>query len=200
MALPILAAGASLLGGLFASSSASKAARAQTQTANRQMDMADRYRGEDIQRFQPYYTAGTNALQAYMSEMGMGAAPQGYGGYEASPLAQYMLTQGRDQIEAGAAARGGLFSGNTAQGLDQMRMGVIGQDRDNFLARLLGLTQQGQAAAGQTAGVSGQWGGMQQTALANYGNAASASAMATSNAWQTAMDNALKTYSYLRDA
>lgn len=96
---------------------------------------------------EPYAEAGSGALAALMSELGLGEAPEGYGGYSESPMARYLLEKGRDTIDASAAARGGLYSGATLSALEQMRGDVVARDRDNYLAQLFGLSSAGQNAA-----------------------------------------------------
>lgn len=88
-----------------------------------------------------------DAAQAYIDGQG---TP--YGGMSMSPSARFLLGEGRDTIEAGAASRGGLYSGAALQGLERFRQNIALGDRENQLNRLLGLTQTGQsAAAGQGA-------------------------------------------------
>ncbi|RJL17991.1 hypothetical protein [Paracoccus siganidrum] len=70
-----LIAGASVIGGASQASAARKGARAQEAAANRQIDLQERIYNETTERFAPYLGAGSNALAAYMYEMGLGPAP-----------------------------------------------------------------------------------------------------------------------------
>jgi hypothetical protein len=61
--------------GLMGARSASKAADAQTAAAQQQIDLQREIYQKTSRKFQPYYQAGNTALDAYMYEMGLGAAP-----------------------------------------------------------------------------------------------------------------------------
>ena len=76
--------------GLMGARSADKAADAQTQAAQAQIDLQREIYQKTSRKFQPYYQAGNNALAAYMYEMGLGAAPT-VGG---TPLTITRVTQG----------------------------------------------------------------------------------------------------------
>lgn len=112
-----------------------------------------------------------------------------FNGIQASPAALFALEQGRDTIEAGAAARGGLNSGATLAGLEKLRFGLSAQDRDNQLNRLAGLVDSGQGAAGQQAVASNAFVGQANNALGNIGNAQSAGIIGSNNAFQNAFSN-----------
>lgn len=189
---------------------ASKAASAQKQAANQQLQLGReqmtenrRIYDDQTQRFEPFYGAGQNALGAYQYELGLGAQPEGYQGISMSPGAQFALTQGRDTIEAGAAARGGLNSGAAMAGLEKLRMGMAAQDRDTQLNRLAGMTDMGMGAAGMQANAgnalaannanSTQFMG---NALANRGNAAASGAVGVTNALQGGIQNGIGLYGY----
>lgn len=207
-----------IIGGALGLIGSSSAAKAQSKAADASTALQRDIYNQNVERLAPYGEGNTNALAAYLYELGLGPAPmmgasnpysieefqaksqtptgymhktdeadtpvygnvtryrvggqefdtrdaaqawidqqpvQGgtpYGGITLSPAAQFAMTQGRDTIEAGAAGRGGLYSGSTAKGLEDFRFGLSAQDRDNQLNRLLGLTQMGaNAAAGQGA-------------------------------------------------
>jgi len=112
-----------------------------------------------------------------------------FNGIQASPAALFALGQGRDTIEAGAAARGGLNSGATLAGLEKLRFGLSAQDRDNQLNRLAGLVDSGQGAAGQQAVAGNAFAAQGSNSLAQAGNAQSAGIIGASNAFQNAFSN-----------
>ena len=66
---------AGLAGGLLQAGSARSAARAQENAANRQIEFQQGIYDQQTELFEPYRNAGTNALAAYMFDMGMGEAP-----------------------------------------------------------------------------------------------------------------------------
>jgi hypothetical protein len=272
---PLVAmAGASVVGGLAQASSARSAANAQTRAANDQIGLQREIYQDQTERFAPFLGGGTNALNAYLYEMGLGPAPmmggsapqvtefretvpgspgqyqfrgedqfdtanmagyynamgqrvglnnpaadtfrtrfrvgdqvfddraaadafaaanpaggQAWGGLSMSPAAQFALQQGRDTVEAGAAARGGLNSGATLAGLERLRMGMAAQDRDNQLNRLAGLADMGQGAAGMQAQAGNAFAAQASNALAQRGNAQSAGAIGVGNAFGGMMNN-----------
>ena len=71
----ILSAGASILGGLFSANQADKAAKAQTEAANRQIDLYGQMYQDQNNALAPYRQGGQTAYNAYLYEMGLGAAP-----------------------------------------------------------------------------------------------------------------------------
>ncbi len=153
-----------LVGGALGLLGSKKSADATEAAANTSVGLQRRIYNESVNRMAPNVHAGRRGLDALQYEMGLtDTAPDGYTGISMSPAAQFQLTQGRDMVEAGAAGRGGLFSGSTAKALEDYRSGVALADRDNQLNRLFGIAQMGQsAAAGQGAAGS--------TFAANAGN------------------------------
>lgn len=127
------------------------------------------------------------AAQGFAEANPVGATT--FNGIQASPAAIFALEQGRDSIEAGAAARGGLNSGATLAGLERLRFGLSAQDRDNQLNRLAGLVDSGQGAAGQQAVAGNAFAAQGSNALAQAGNARSAGIIGANNAFQNAFSN-----------
>ena len=121
-------------------------------------------RDASLDYFNPFIQGGQNALAASQYEMGLGDRPDGFSGLSMSPAARFALEQGRDTIEAGAAARGGLNSGATLQALERERMGMAAMDRETQLDRLLGMSNQGLQAGGMAAGVRDNFAGRMQGA------------------------------------
>lgn len=177
--MPLGTAAALAIGGigssLIGSSAANKAAKTQGKAADAATQLqADMY-NDTVGRFEPYYEAGTNALDAFLFEMGMGDKPEGYEGYSMSPMASYMLEKGMDSIQGSRAAAGGLYSGETLRQMEEERKRVVGSDMDNYLNRVFGLTSMGSMAAGNM-GTAGQnyannAGNIGMNAAANQGNA-----------------------------
>ena len=64
-----------VVGGIIQGRAASRAARAQQATANRQIDLQERIYEENLGRFDPYLENNTNALAALMFDLGIGDAP-----------------------------------------------------------------------------------------------------------------------------
>ena len=185
----VIGGGAALASGAMQSSAARSASRSQRDAAAQQVALQREIYEDQTQRFKPFLEGGNNALAAYMSEMGLGERPEGFAGLSMSPGARFAMEQGRDTMEAGAAAGGGLRSGATMGGLERMRFGMAAQDRDNQMNRLGGLVDMGQGSAGMQAQAGNAFAGMASNALANQGNAAAAGAIGSGNAWGNAFGN-----------
>lgn len=134
------------------------------------------------------------AAQAYANSNRTGGME--YGGISMSPGARFALEEGRDTIEAGAAARSGLNSGATLAGLERLRMGMAAQDRETQLNRLGGLTSMGQSAAAMQAANSANYTQNATNALGNIGNAAAAGAIGVGNALQGGINNLSSIWGY----
>lgn len=193
MALPIIGA---IAGGAISALGASSAARQQSRSANRQMKLAERIYDEQSANFSPFLDSGTNALRALNFEMGLGEAPEGYGGFTASPGYQFRMDQGRKAIEASAAARGGLFSGATGQALNEFGQGLASQEYDTYFNRLAGLTSTGLAAAGNQAQAGNAFTQFGSNALANQGDARAAGIAGMASGVNTGINNALGVWAY----
>lgn len=198
MALGTTAAliGASAIGGIAQASAANRAADAQEAAANRQIEAANETRDIIRADLAPYREGGLDAQNALRFELGLGDRPDGYRGYEASPYANYLMTTGRDNIEAGAAYGGSLYSGRTMQALEQYRQGVAGADRNTFVDRLTGVANSGQNAAAQTAAAETNQLNALTTAYGNIGNAQAAGAVGVGNALSGAINNGIGIWGY----
>lgn len=188
--------GGAIIGGVVQSSAASKAAKAQTDAAAAadatQLQMYNQNREDQA----PYREQGYKSL----AQLGTATAPGGdfnrdftLKDFNADPGYQFRLDQGRKQLEASAAARGGLLSGGTLKALDRYNQDFasneysnaysrFNQDRTTRFNRLASLAGVGQTSLQQT----GQQG--QQTAnniaetQLQAGNARAAGAIGVGNA------------------
>jgi hypothetical protein len=78
MAFPlgaVVAGAGALLGGISSSRAASRAADAQEKAAREAIDLQREMYGDAVDRFQPYYDVGTNALGALGYQFGVGPRP-----------------------------------------------------------------------------------------------------------------------------
>lgn len=145
---------ASIAGGLLGSSGASRAAKAQA--AAQQAAIDEQRRQFDLTRadMAPWRSAGESALNRLQN-------PQA--NFLASPGYQYALDQSQQALERSAAARGGLFSGNTGAALQQNAIGLANQDYGNWWNQQSGLAGVGQSAVNNLASFG-------QNTAANIGN------------------------------
>ena len=143
----------------------------------------------------PTYQAGMQGQGALLNYLGLGAntGQAGYGQYanaqmtpqdflnNADPSYGFVLSQGMKAMNNSAAAAGGLQSGNAlkaAQNYGQQAGMQYYQNafnnyqtaRNNTLAPLQQLTNQGANAAGSLAGYAGNYGNLVNTDYTNYGN------------------------------
>jgi len=179
----LIAGGLGLAGSAMQARAAGRAADAQSAAADRQLALQREMYDTTRQDLSGYRDAGGNALAAYLSELGLGAAPEGYQGITLSNAGQFAMNQGFDNVQASAAARGGLRSGSALQALEQTRYGIAANDRENQLNRLAGLTDMGMGAASMNASNNNALASMGSNALANMGNAQSAGYIGQGNAW-----------------
>ena len=190
-----------VLGGLGTAAvqagSAKRAAQAQERVGGQQLELSERIYDETTGRFAPYAEAGRGALDAYRYEMGLGAAPEGYTGIEASPAHQFLMQQGVKDIQSSAAARGKLGSGATLTALERYRMGLATQDRDMQLGCLSGLAGMGQASAGMQAASGQAYGQMAGSALANIGESRAAGHIGVGQGIASGINTGMGLYGYL---
>lgn len=135
---------ASVAGGLFGASAASKAADAQSDAAKDQLKLSREQFNRTDELFSPYRAAGENALAAYMYELGLGPKPTfgstplqveefttgGQAGFTGQPPTEMQRVMraidrgyigGAEAARQLAAARAGSQSGS--QGTTQYRVG-----------------------------------------------------------------------------
>lgn len=143
----LIPAAASLIGGAMQSRAVGKAQAAEREQQDKALALQQRMYEEGVQRQQPFLAGGTedyNRLRALMSG-GPGAAQQflqmdpGYG---------FRLQEGMKALERGAAARGGLLSGNMLRGAQRYGQDLASQEFGAAYNRLAGLANIGPAAAG----------------------------------------------------
>lgn len=190
----------SVAAGLIGKKSSDKATRAQTDAANRQIDLEQRIYDENVARFAPYYDIGTNALRGLNYEVMGGDMPEGFAGFQASPGYQFRLNEGQRMLEGSAAAAGNLYSGNTLRALTDYGQGMASNEYGNYIARLGSLAGMGQAAAGNQANAGANFAAGAGQAIAGLGNAQAAGAIGGGNAINQGIGNALGAWQYAQQS
>lgn len=122
------------------------------------------------QAYEPFLNIGTqanNQLAALYGLNGNGAQAAAQANWQNTPGYQFALDQGLQAVNADAARKGQLLSGNNQRAVQQFGTGLAQQTYNNYLQNLLGQQQQGLSAAGGvgTAGLTGA------NAAANAGQA-----------------------------
>ena len=191
---------ASLAGGLLGASASRRAADQQAQAAREQLDFSKQVYQDQQNAFAPYVQAGQQGMQAYNSLLGLGSAPEGFGGYQQSPGYQFQLSQGLDAAKSAAMGRGGMGSGSTMTALNNYAQGVANQDYQTYLNRLQGVAQMGQASAGGVASAAGQYGANGLSAIGSRGDAQAAGTMGGYNALANGINGAISSYGYMQGA
>lgn len=113
-----------------------------------------------IAGYQPWVTAGSNAVGTYSDALGLNGAEgnaRATGAFQTGPGYQFAMDQGTQAALRGASAAGMLSSGNTLTALTEYGQGLANQEYGSWLDRLNNLSGQGMAgASGQAAGYGAQ--------------------------------------------
>lgn len=139
----------------------------------------------------PWATSGTAAQNALAFEMGLGARPADYRGFEETPSYQFQLEQGLGSVNALAGARGGLNSGRTMQDLARFNQGLASQEYGNYLARLQGISNTGMSAATGAGNAAAQ-------GITGAANARAAGTIGIGNALAGGINNVMGYDAYMR--
>lgn len=189
--------GAALLGAGASIYSGNKAASAQTKAANQASQLQKDQYAQTRADLSPYRDAGGAALGQYQGLLGMrgkDAQSAAMSGYTESPFLSQLINRTVGAVDASKAARGGLFSGGTAQAIGDRTGQLYLGDYSNYLSRVGGLADTGQSAATQT----GQFGanaaaGQAQNAIA-AGNAKAGNYINTGNAISGLLNQGAQAY------
>ena len=167
--------GSAIIGGVVASSSASKGAKAAQSAANTQAAAQGKAIDEQRRQFdaiqallkpyidagktdltQPYIGAGPGALQAMQGLAGLrGAGEQqsAIGQIQQGAQFQELARQGEQGILQNASATGGLRGGNVQAALGQFRPALLNQLIESQYGKLAGLTSLGSTSAQNLLGI-----------------------------------------------
>jgi hypothetical protein len=196
-------------------SQASKsAASTQADAANRATAASQEALDRQLELQQPFTTAGTTAVNqlSAMTQPGGEATKQftfGPGAYQADPGYAFRLREGMNAMNATAAARGGLISGNALRAgqIYGQEMGsqeysnafnraqnVFQMNRNNLLDPLKFLTNIGQAGASNQAANVGSFGAANAANITSAANATAAGQVGSANAYSNAIGQAIGGY------
>lgn len=118
--------------------------------------------------------------------------PVTYGGFTKTPDYQFAFSEGRNAVESGAAARGGLKSGATLKALTEYGQNFAGLRRDNYINQLFGLTGQGQNSVNALQSAGNAFAAGSSNAMGNIGNARAAGAIGFGNALSSGINAGLQ--------
>ena len=213
--------GTSLITGYMGSKASKDAANTQANAADRATAAQQEALDRQLELQKPFTTAGTTAVNqlSTMTQPG-GAATKdfSYGpfDYQADPGYAFRLKEGMNAMNATAAARGGLISGNAlkaGQGYGQAMgsqeyqnsfnrylsnyanaQNTFQMNRNNLLDPLKFLTNIGQAGASNQAANVGSFGSSQAANITGAGNAQAAGQVGAANAYSNAAGQAIGAY------
>ena len=207
-------AAATVVGSVVSSNAAKSAAQTQADAANRATDAQAAALDKQLALQQPFTTAGTTAINqlSALTQPG-GAATKdftfGASDYQADPGYAFRLKEGMNAMNATAAARGGLISGNALkagqiygqemgsqeyQNAFSRAQNMFQMNRNNLLDPLKFLTNIGQAGASNQAANVGSFGAANAANIMGAGNAQAAGQVGSANAYTGAMNNAIGQY------
>lgn len=184
----LISAGGSILGGLFGSNAANKAADTQEKVARDSLELQKATIAQSRLDSAPWLEAGKKALGSYMGELGMGGA-----GFESSftksPGYEFQV----DEAEKGAlnhlGALGMKNSGAALKALTKLRSGLANQEHGNYLARLSGLAGVGQNQVNTNNTLAANSALNQGTLMQDAGAARASGYVGAANQWANAFNN-----------
>jgi hypothetical protein len=215
--------GGAVVGGLLTSQASKSAAQTQADATNQATAAQQQALNQQLALQQPFVGAGTTAVNqlSAMTQPGGAAtrefayAPFNYN-QNTDPGTQFRLEQGLKAMNATAAARGGLISGNAlkagqdygqAQGSQEYgaafnrylqnyanTQNTFQMNRNNLLDPLKFLTNIGQAGASNQAANVGQFGSSQAANITGAANATAAGQIGSANAISNALGQGIGGY------
>lgn len=190
MAGAAISAGASILGSIAGGKGASKAAKIQAQAYQQGLAQQQAQFAQTRQDMMPYLNAGTQALGAQSTLLGLNGNDQQQAAIDAlkaSPAFTSLFNTGQDAILANAAATGGLRGGNTQNSLARFGSDTLAQVIQNQLAGLGGLSGMGQGAASNLGSLGQSNANAQSQLYGQIGGARATQAAAPYAAFQSAL-------------
>ena len=207
-----ISAGGSIVGGLMGSKAAKSAARTQAASADYAAQLQQEQFDKQIELQAPFREAGLTAQNKLLDDMGLSPNAGGkyardfsMADYQADPGYAFRLSEGMKGLNATAAARGGLISGNALRAATQYGQEMGSQEyqnaynryqtnRSNQLNPLQSLMGAGQTAT-NTMGQAGQnYANQAGEAYIGAGNARASGYVGSANAWSNAIGNATNVY------
>lgn len=198
----LIAAGASLLGGVLGAQSANRAAKRQEALAREGMEKQEQRYQEAKGFLQPYMQSGQGFLKSFENMYGVngvegqGAALQAYKQGPSYALLQDVIGQAAQDTQGTMASQGLLRSGAYGQELTRRISPLVLQDYYNYAGGIERGASQGRAAASSLAGYASQQGGREAQGYSNLGAIQASGIVGANNAMQQGLQGALAPYAY----
>lgn len=126
-------AGAVVGSAVIGAYSADKAAGVQSEAAGQSAALQEKMYNENVQRQQPFYQAGVNALPELVKASKY--TPFSMAQFQADPGYQFRLSEGTKALERSAAARGGLISGGALKAAQRYGQDMASNEYTNAFNR-----------------------------------------------------------------
>ena len=207
-----ISAGGSIVGGLMGATASKSAAKTQAASADYAAELQKEQFDKQVELQAPFREAGLTAQNKLLDYMGLSPNAGGkyardfsMADYQADPGYAFRLSEGMKGLNATAAARGGLISGNALRAATQYGQEMGSQEyqnaynryqinRSNQLTPLQSLMGAGQTAT-NTMGQAGQnYANQAGEAYMGAGNARASGYVGSANAWSNAIGNATNVY------
>jgi hypothetical protein len=204
--------GGALLGGAILSSNAARgAAQTQADAAANATAQQQNALNQQIALNQPFYDVGVAANKGLSTQAPYTPAAFNYN-QNTDPGTQFRLQQGLNAMNATAAARGGLISGNALKAGQDYGQAQGSQEYQNAFNRYLAgnaqnaqaygintanqqfLANQGQSSANNTANSLGNFGNAAASNAIGAGNAQAAGQVGSANAYSSAVGQGIGAY------
>ena len=211
----VIGAGASLIGGAMASSSASKAASTQARSADKATALQKQMYEEGVVRQKPFYDAGITAQNRLLDILGLsdrttaegygsGVRPFGMSDFQSDPGYAFRMKEGLKGLDQQAAARGGLISGNALRAAQQYGQDLGSQEyqnaynryrtnRSDVLTPLQSILGQGQTTASELGSAGQNYASNAGTTMMAAGNARASGYTGSADAWNRGLGGAAGT-------
>ena len=212
----LISGGAALLGGALASNAQGKAAEAQQSSAAKQLALQKEMFNKQIELQAPFRQAGLIGQNRLLDLLGLSGntTAAGYGtaaqnftpsDLTSDPGYQFRLSEGLKALDASAASRGGLLSGNAGRALVDYGQASGSQEyqnafnryqtnRANLLNPLQSLAGQAQSSANTLGGAAQNYASTGTGSMQYGGNAAASGYLGQANSWNSALNNAASGY------
>lgn len=209
----VVGVGGSLISGAMGSKAAKSAANTQAASADYAANLQNEQFNKQLELQAPFREAGLTAQNKLLDYMGLSPNAGGkyardfsMADYQADPGYAFRLGEGMKGLNATAAARGGLISGNALRAATQYGQDMGSQEyqnaynryqtnRSNQLNPLQSLMGAGQTAT-NTMGQAGQnYANQAGDAYMGAGNARASGYVGSANAWSNALGGATNMYS-----
>jgi hypothetical protein len=189
----LLGVGGSLLSGILGQQGADKASKQQAAATAGAIKGTQAATTKSVEMLAPWMSAGKAALAQYQGELGLsktGADGQPFQSqFRETPGYQYDVQQAEKGAVNNMRALGLGGSGAALKALTGVRMGLADKTYNNYLDRLNGVSNNGQAAAGTSANVLMGGNETINNDLISLGSQQASGTVGSTNSWLGALSN-----------